>query len=352
MNRIVNATGLLASALCLFTSPPARAEVKESKLRAFTIEQEVVLPGTPAELYDVVTGDISPWWDHHFTEKPKKFYIEPRPGGGFYEIFNDSGDGIEHARVIWAERGKRLRYTGPLVFSGSVADFAVTYELTADPGGTRLHLTANVAGQIPDGAEKSIEQVWHHFLFEGLKPYLESPEYKKRKETPVKNTSFVTPSGERVLRHETTVHGSLADVWNAVTTSEGLMSFMAPVVHMELKTGGVFDSNYRAGSKLGDPGTIHNMVLNFVPMEMFSIKVGLTDQFPQRPRDAGTLFAVLTFKDAGANQVLVTISMLGWDHGEDWDLVYKHFDRGNAYTLAELAQRFEQGPKVWKEETR
>jgi uncharacterized protein YndB with AHSA1/START domain len=346
----LNRTFQIAVLLCAQLS--AVGQIKETKLSGFTIEQEIVLPGSPVEVYDALTGDISPWWDHHTSEKPKKFFIDPRPGGGFYEIFNDAGDGVLHATVIYADRGKKLQFTGPLVFSGKVADFAVTYDLAPDPGGTRLHLTSNVAGQLPDGTEKMVDSVWHHFLVERLKPYLESPEYKKRKSTQVKNSSFVSPTGERVLRHEVTVNCGLADIWNAITTSEGLMTFMAPVVHVELKTGGVFDSNYRVGSKLGDPGTIHNKVLNYIPMEMFSIQVGLTDQFPQGPREAGTLFAVLTFKDAGASQVLATISMLGWGKGEDWDQVYHFFDRGNAYTLAELARRFEQGPKVWKEETR
>lgn len=328
----------------------AVGQIKETKLSGFTIEQEIVLPGSPAEVYDAVTGDISPWWDHHFSATSKKLYIEPRPGGGFYEIFNDAGEGVLHATVIYAERGKRLRFTGPLAFSGKVADFAVTYDLAPDPEGTRFHLTVNVAGQLPDGVEKIVDSVWHHFLVERLKPYLESPEYKKRKGPQVKNSSFVTPAGERVLRHEITVNGSLADVWSAFTTSEGLMTFMAPVVHVELKTGGVFDSNYRVGSKLGDQGTIHNQVLNYIPLEMFSIKVGLTEPFPERPRQAGTLFAVLTFKDAGAKQALVTISMLGWGNGEDWDQVYKFFDRGNSYTMAELARRFDQGPVAWKGE--
>jgi uncharacterized protein YndB with AHSA1/START domain len=349
MNRTVRGW-LLTGAVLLCAPHSVRAQIKETKLSGFTIEQEIVLPGSPTEIYDVVTGDISPWWDHHFTETPKKFFIEARPGGGFYEIFNDAGDGVLHATVILADRGKRLRYTGPLAFSGSVADFAVTYDLAPDPAGTRFHLKVNFAGQLPDGAEKNVDAVWRHFLVERLKPYVESPEYKKRKGSQVKNSSFVSPSGERVLRHEVTVNGKLADVWNAVTTSEGLMTFMAPAVRVELKTGGVFDSNYRVGSNLGDPGTIHNQVLNYIPMEMFSIKVGLTDQFPARPREAGTLFAVLTFKGAGANQVQVTESMLGWGDGEDWSQVYSFFDRGNAYTLAELARRFEQGPVTWKGE--
>lgn len=338
---------LIAAAVFAAASPLAWTQPKETRLSAFTLEQEVVLAGTPTEVYDAVTGDISPWWDHHFTATPKKFYIEAKPGGGFYEIFNDAGDGLRHGTVIWAERGKRLRFAGPLVFSGQYAEFVTTYDLKPDPAGTRLHLTVNFGGQLPAGVEKNVDEVWHHFLFERLKPYMETRK-AGAKPDPVRNTSFVAPSGERVLRHEVLVNASLADVWNALTTSDGLMSFMAPTVRMELKTGGRFDSNYRVGSKPDDPDAIHNQVLNYVPMEMFSIKVGLTKQFPARPREAGTLFAVLNLRDAGNKQVLVMESMLGWGDGDDWNQVYALFDRGNAYTLAELARRFDQGPAVWE----
>lgn len=166
----------------------------------------------------------------------------------------------------------------------------------------------------------------------------------------VKNTSFVSPSGERVLRQQVMVNATLEDVWKAVTTADGLESFMAPVVFVELKTGGRFESNYRIGSKLGDPGTIRNTVLNYVPMEMFSIKVNLTEGFPKGPREAGTLFAVLTFKDLGKKRVKVTESMLGWGTGQDWDKTYKFFDWGNAYTLGQLYRRFKEGPIRWSKE--
>ena len=346
MNRIL----IAALGFALVSAHAQESTVNETPIRGFTIEQTVILSGTPAEVYDAVTGDISPWWDHHFSQKPARFVIEPRPGGGFLEIFNDSGDGILHATVTWAERGKRLSYIGPLGFAGKATQFVVTYDLAPDPSGTKLHLTVNVAGQIPNGVEKGVQSVWNHFLVERLKPYLESAEYKNRKKTAVKNSSFVAPSGERVLRHEVVVPASLAEVWQTMTTSDGWMTFMAPHVRMELKTGGEFTSNYRVGAKLGDPGTIRNQVLNYVPMEMFSIKVGLTDQFPERPRQAGTLFCVFNLKELGPRSVLVTASMLGWGQGEDWDSVYKFFDRGNSYTMEELVRRFEQGPAVWKEQ--
>ncbi|HEV2690158.1 MAG TPA: SRPBCC domain-containing protein [Bryobacteraceae bacterium] len=344
MKLVFHTVGLLVAAAMLCAQP------KETKVTAFTIEQDVVLAGSPEEVYDAVTGDISPWWDHHFTPTPKKFYIEARPGGGFYEIFNDTGDGVLHGTVIWAERGKRLRFSGPLVLSGRYADFVTTYDLKADTAGTRLHLTVNFGGQCPEGFEKTVAEVWNHFLVERLKPYMEKRHTGAKTDGPrVKNTSYVTPSGERVLRHEILVNANLAEVWNALTTSAGLMSFMAAAVRVELKTGGRFDSNYRVGGKPDDQDAIHNQVLNYIPMEMFSIKVGLTKQFPARPREAGTLFAVLNLRDAGNKQVLVTESMLGWGAGEDWNQVYNFFDRGNAYTLAELAKRFDQGPVTWEQ---
>ena len=91
-----------------------------------SVEQDLILPATPNEVYDAVTGDISGWWDHAFSGHPKKLYIEARPGGGVYEVFDDAGNGALHATVIYADRGKRLRYTGPLGFSGRAIDLVTT----------------------------------------------------------------------------------------------------------------------------------------------------------------------------------------------------------------------------------
>jgi len=158
----------------------ARAETKELKTGAFQIQQELILPASPEAVYDAVTGDISGWWDHSFSEHPKRLFIEPKPGGGFWEIFDDAGNGVLHARVIYADRGKVLRFTGPLGLSGQAADVVTTYEFLPDPAGTKLRLTCNVSGQINEGQDKIVDSVWHHFLFERLKPYIESGAYKAK----------------------------------------------------------------------------------------------------------------------------------------------------------------------------
>jgi uncharacterized protein YndB with AHSA1/START domain len=161
----------------------ASAEVKAAEKGKFRVEQELILPATPNEVYDAVTGDISGWWDHSFSGHPKKLYIEARPGGGFYEIFDDAGNGALHATVIYADRGKRLRYTGPLGFGGNAIDLVTTYDLAAVEGGTKFHLTVTAAGDVDEKLAGITDSVWHHFLDERLKPYIASGDYKTRGKT-------------------------------------------------------------------------------------------------------------------------------------------------------------------------
>jgi uncharacterized protein YndB with AHSA1/START domain len=176
-------TVILPIALVVFVlgAPCAlRSETKDLKTGAFQVQFDVLLQASPEAVYDAVTGDISGWWDHSFSEHPKKLYIEAKPGGGFWEIFDDSGDGVLHATVIYAQRGKKLRFTGPLGFSGQAVNFVTTYDFLPDAAGTKLRLTCNVSGQVEEGEDKAVDAVWHHFLVERLKPYIDSGAYRTK----------------------------------------------------------------------------------------------------------------------------------------------------------------------------
>lgn len=151
----------------------------KSKTSGFSFELELVLPGTTEEIYDAVTGDISGWWDHSFSDNPLKFYIDPKPGGGFYEIFDESGDGALHATVIYAERGKLLRMNGPFGLSGKAVNLVVTYSFEqVDPDSTKFVVTVNGHGEIDPGVPDVVKKVWQHFLFDRLMPYVESGKHK------------------------------------------------------------------------------------------------------------------------------------------------------------------------------
>ena len=157
----------------------AHAASRELRVGSFAIEHTLVLPGSPEAIYDALSGDISGWWDHKFSEKPAKFYIEAKPGGGFWEIFDASGDGVKHAEVIFAQRGKLLRFDGPLGLTGHALHMVATYEL--EPAGadsTRLEFSAHASGEFEDGWPATVDGVWRHFLFERFKPYVEAGKHQ------------------------------------------------------------------------------------------------------------------------------------------------------------------------------
>lgn len=178
LTRFARAATLTAVALSIgvFLAPavPARAEVHPSPTSGWTIACVLMLPGSPERAYDAATGDLKPWWDHTFHEAPQQLYIEPWAGGGFYETWNDQGEGVKHAGVTWAERGKRLRLEGPLGLAGNAITLVTTWDFAAQGDSTQLTCTANLSGAVPAGMEKAVDAVWHHFLVERLKPYMES----------------------------------------------------------------------------------------------------------------------------------------------------------------------------------
>lgn len=156
------------------------AAVKPASVFSFSFD--TTLPAPPEEIYDALTGDISGWWDHHFVERPYRLYIEAKPGGGFYEIFDESGDGAKHATVILAERGKRLRFDGPLGLSGRAIQTVTSYDLApAGPGATKLTVSAHGSGEMDETVPGLVEKVWKHFILERFKPYIESGAHRKAK---------------------------------------------------------------------------------------------------------------------------------------------------------------------------
>ncbi len=152
---------------------PGEPGVEPLATGGFGFSESMLLPVEPDLAYDYMTGDISGWWDHSFSDKPLRLYIDARPGGGFYEIFDEQGNGAQHAVVIFAQRGKRLTLRGPLGLSGNALDMVFSFEFKPDAAGTRIVMQARAAGQLEAGWSESVAKVWRHFLIDRLLPYVE-----------------------------------------------------------------------------------------------------------------------------------------------------------------------------------
>ena len=150
------------------------SNLTEIELGGFAFELEAVLPGDPETIYDAITGEVSDWWDHTFSESPMSLFIDAKPGGHFKETFNDEGDGVIHATVIYADRGKLLRFDGSLGLSGRATQVVTSYQFEAQGDSTRLKVSVHASGEFEEGWAEGVEGVWNHFVFERFVPHVES----------------------------------------------------------------------------------------------------------------------------------------------------------------------------------
>ena len=155
----------------------------------------------------------------------------------------------------------------------------------------------------------------------------------------VRNTSYITKSGERVLRIETVVPVLTENVWKAWTTPQELSKWIAPVVALDLKIGGTISTNYDRKATIGDAGTIRLPIINYIEKQLITLKVNLNEKFPKSIRDEDyNLQEIVQIVDLGDGKTKVVSSMVGWGAGKDWDQTYDFFARGNEWTYRQLAK--------------
>jgi hypothetical protein len=158
---------------------------------------------------------------------------------------------------------------------------------------------------------------------------------------PVKNTSYISGNGEKMLQLEAVLPVDLKDAWQLFTTDTGLVKWIAPVAHIELKTGGYILTNYDKTKSLSDSTSIKLGIINFLENELLTLKVNLNSSFsPKVKAEDGNLQEIIQFVSVSPKQTKVISSMVGWGKGEEWDKTYGFFERGNIWTFEEMLKLF------------
>lgn len=142
------------------------------------------------------------------------------------------------------------------------------------------------------------------------------------------------------LVHEGIVAAPLEEVWTAFTTKEGQESWMVAHSEIELKIGGRMRTHYDRKGTLGDPKTIENMIISYDPQRMFSIKVTRPPEGFPFPNAVKTMWTVVYFEADSPKTTHVRIVGLGFGDDEESQKMRAFFDRGNAFTLQKLQERF------------
>jgi uncharacterized protein YndB with AHSA1/START domain len=142
------------------------------------------------------------------------------------------------------------------------------------------------------------------------------------------------------LVHEGVVAAPLRDVWAAFTTKAGQESWMAAHSEVELKVGGLMRTHYDPKGTLGDPKTIENTIISYDPGRMLSIRVTKAPEGFPFPNAVKAMWTVIYFEAAGPQATRVRIVGLGFGGDEESKKMRAFFDRGNAFTLKKLQERF------------
>lgn len=153
----------------------------------------------------------------------------------------------------------------------------------------------------------------------------------------VTNTSYTTQTGEKVLRLEVILPVNIKEAWELFTTDEGLKKWIAPLAHIELKTGGYILTNYDKSKSLTDSSAIKLSIVNYIEHELFTLRVNLNNNFSKAVQSEDeNLQEIIQFIELEPKKTKIISSMVGWGQGDDWNKAYNFFVRGNIYTYEEL----------------
>jgi len=142
------------------------------------------------------------------------------------------------------------------------------------------------------------------------------------------------------LDFEVQIPATAKEVWNALTTTEGLKSWLAPDVKVDLRKGGDWVVLFNGASAGG--GTI----TDFVPGKSLTIAAMAPESFPTVRKERTTArFEIAA--NADDKSTTVRLIQTGWKLGEEWDKAFEYLAKGNPQLLNQLRQRFISGPFDW-----
>lgn len=157
----------------------------------------------------------------------------------------------------------------------------------------------------------------------------------------VKNTSYVTQTGEKVLRLEFVIPVNLDEAWNLFSTAEGWKKWAVPVVAMDFRTGGSIKTDYDTSKTINDSLDIHLGIINYLEKGLLTLKVNLNNAFPPSTlNEDENLQQLIQLESAGDGKTKIISSMIGWGSGPDWDKTYNFFVEGNIWSYQQLVDYF------------
>jgi uncharacterized protein YndB with AHSA1/START domain len=156
--------------------------------------------------------------------------------------------------------------------------------------------------------------------------------------------SFATAQ-ERALNKEVLVPAPIDAVWQAWTTSEGIISFFAPEAEIDARVGGAFHVHFDPLAKPGMKGADDMRYMALQAPTLLSFDWNAPPHLAQARQQR--TFVVVRLKEVDGKSTRVTLHHTGWGDGGEWDQAHAYFDRAWGSVLENLKKRFESGPIDW-----
>ncbi|WP_260582057.1 SRPBCC domain-containing protein [Sphingopyxis sp. PET50] len=146
--------------------------------------------------------------------------------------------------------------------------------------------------------------------------------------------------------HEVLVDATPAEVWAAISTAEGWMTWAVPVARIVDGDADLIESSYDPASEPGGPDTIQQRFGERVAGKRLAFRtVKAPAGFPHwdEYRQVGSVFEI----EAAGEQTRVRLTSRGYPGSDGGRALVGFFEGGNALALGNLRQRFATGPIDW-----
>jgi len=163
----------------------------------------------------------------------------------------------------------------------------------------------------------------------------------------VRVTTSVEADMSRTMVHEVLVDAPVADVWTAISTPQGWMSWAVPAAWISPADPDILETSYDRTEAPGGPGTIQQRFVARIPGRLLVFRtIKAPAGFPhwETYRGVTSLFEIETV----GHQTRVRLTSTGYPDNDAGRALIAFFERGNAQTLESLQRRFVTGPVDWE----
>lgn len=160
---------------------------------------------------------------------------------------------------------------------------------------------------------------------------------------PVRVSTHIEADSSKTLVHEAVVDGAIADVWLAISTPQGWMSWAVPVAWISPEDANVLETSYDPADRPGSASTIQQQFVAKIPGRLLVFRTTKAPVgFPhwETYRRVTSIFEL----EAVGRQTRVRLTSLGYPDTDAGAALVQFFEKGNAASLENLQRRFQTGP--------